>query len=121
MVCGCGWSLSWGDYFETIQRKQLSGAEPVLALFGSYVDRFPEATTPRARMLLIDELLHGFHWYAKTGEPTRPVAVNLIDLRLDDVIAFLDDLTYGDRSAPGARERKAEWDRRIVYTRSWGK
>ncbi len=121
MVCGCRWSLSWGDYFETIQRKQLSGAEPVLALFGSYVDRFPEATTPRARMLLIDELLHGFHWYYKTGTPTRPVAINLIEGRLSDVIDFLDTLTYGSGSTPGLRDRKAEWDERIVYARSWGR
>lgn len=119
--CSCGWSLPWSDYFATIQHKQLYGAEPVVALFGDFVERFPRAQTAQQRMVLIDTLLHGFHWYAKTGEPTRPVAVNLIDLRLDDVIAFLDDLTYGDHSAPGARERKAEWDRRIVYARSWGK
>ena len=72
MRCACGWSLTWGDYFATIQHKQLSGAEPVLALFGDFVDRFPRARTPQQRMILIDTLLHGFHIYAKTGNPTRP-------------------------------------------------
>ena len=66
----------------------------MVTLFQDFVERFPRAQTAQQRMVLIDTLLHGFHWYAKTGEPTRPVAVNLIDLRLDDVIAFLDDLTW---------------------------
>ncbi len=28
--CACGWELTWGEYFSTIQHKQLSGAEPVV-------------------------------------------------------------------------------------------
>ncbi len=119
--CVCGWSLPWADYFATIQHKQLSGAEPVIKLFRDFVEGYPRARTAQQRMILIDTLLHGFHWYAKTGEPTRPVAVNLIALRLGDVMDFLDELSYGDQSTPGARERKAEWDTRIVHARSWGK
>lgn len=119
--CDCGWSLSWGDYFATIQHKQLSGAEPVLELFQTFVDGFPKARTPRARMILIDTLLHGFHWFFKTGEPTRPVAVNLIAMRLGEVIAFLEELTYGDGSTSGLRAKKAEWDERIEYAKSWGR
>ncbi len=119
--CACGWSLPWSDYFATIQHKQLSGAEPVIKLFRDFVEGYPRARTAQQRMILIDTLLHGFHWYAKTGEPTRPVAVNLIALRLGDVMDFLDELSYGDQSTPGARERKAEWDTRIVHARSWGK
>ncbi|MCU0521634.1 MAG: hypothetical protein MUF84_13190 [Anaerolineae bacterium] len=121
LQCACGWSLPWADYFATFQHKQLSGAGPVITLFQDFVERFPRAQTAQQRMILIDTLLHGFHWYFKTGEPTRPVAVNLIDLRLGDVMAFLDELTYGEQSTPGARERKAEWDTRIVHARSWGR
>jgi len=119
MRCACGWSLAWGDYFATIQHKQLSGAEPVLALFGDFVDRFPKARTPQQRMMLIDTLLHGFHIFAKTGNPTRPVAVNLIEMRLWQVIEFLDELSYDEASSPGARDRKAVWDEDIRYARSW--
>ena len=36
----CGWELTWGEYFETIQHKQLSGAEPVRELFRDFVKRF---------------------------------------------------------------------------------
>jgi len=119
MHCTCGWSLTWGDYFATIQHKQLSGAEPVLALFRDFVDRFPRARIPQQRMILIDTLLHGFHIYAKTGNPTRPVAVNLIEMRLWQVIEFLDELTYGPASTLGAQDRKAAWDEDIRYARGW--
>ena len=121
LQCACGWSLFWADYFATIQHKQLSGVEPVLTLFQDFIDRFPKAQTPQQRMILIDTLLHGFHWFLNTGKPTRPVAVNLIALRLRDVIVFLDELTYSESSTPGTRDRKFEWDRRIVDARNWQK
>jgi hypothetical protein len=117
--CPCGWTLPWANYFKTIQHKQLSGAEPVLEQFQDFVDAFPSARTPQEKMLLIDRLIHGFHYYFKTGGPTRPVAVNLIEGRLSDVVAFLDRLTYGDQSTPGMRETYAEWDRNIDANRDW--
>ena len=88
-----------------MQGKQLSGAEPVLGQFRDYIEGWPRARTPRAKMLLIDRLIHGFHSYYKAeGEPTRPVAVNLIGGRLRQVLEFLDELTYGPGSTPGTRE-----------------
>ena len=115
--CECGWKLTWGEYFTAIQHKQLSGAEPVLCLFRDYVDRFPLARSSRAKMLLIDRLIHGFHWYCKTNGPTRPVAVNLIEGRLRQVISFLDALSYGEKSTPGLVECKAEWDQLMETAR----
>lgn len=120
MRCDCGWELTWGDYFKTIQHKQLSGAEPVLRQFRDYIERFPKARGPRERMILIDQLLHGFHSYYKgVGNPTRPVAVNLIGGRLGDVMDFLDSLTYGPGSTSSIRETKSEWDRNIATARGW--
>ena len=70
-------------------------------------------------MLLIDRLIHGFHWYLKGNHATRPVAVNLIEGRLYEVMDFLDDLTYGEGSTPGTRENKAAWDEHIQTARGW--
>jgi hypothetical protein len=117
--CECGWELSWDEYFETIQHKQLSGAQPVIRQFRDYVDRFPAARTAREKVLLIDQLIHGFHWYYKTNEPTRPVAVNHIEGRLRQVVDFLDQLHYGDKSTPGTTGTKAAWDRNIQPARGW--
>jgi ribosomal protein L37AE/L43A len=115
----CGWELTWGAYFATIQHRQLSGAEPVLTLFGEFVTRFPAAATPAEKMLAIDNLIHGFHWYQKFG-PTRPVAVNLIEGRLGEVIAFLDRLSLGPESTPGIQEKHAEWEEKSQNARGWG-
>lgn len=117
--CACGWVLSWGEYFETTQRAQLSGAEPVLEQFRAFVSTFPTAGTPQEKMLAIDRLIHGFHWHYKTNSPTRPVAVNLIEGRLKGVVAFLDRLTYSDKSTPGTREVLSQWEANIDLNREW--
>lgn len=117
----CGWDLSWDDYFGTIQHKQLSGAAPVLDLFRTFVERFPSARTPQEGMLLIDELIHGYHWNLTPPSPTRPVGVNLIEGRLGEVIDFLDELTYGAGSTPGTKETRAEWLERSRIVRCWAK
>jgi ribosomal protein L37AE/L43A len=116
----CGWELTWGAYFATIQHRQLSGVGPVLELFGEFVARFPAAATPAEKMLAIDTLIHGFHWYYRFG-PTRPVAVNLIEGRLGEVIAFLDRLSLGPGSTPGVEEKRAEWVEKSQNTRKWAR
>lgn len=115
----CQWSATWGDYFATIQHKQLSGAEPVLVFFRDFVERFPQVKTPQEKMFCIDRLLHGFHYYGKT--PTRPVAINLIEGRLSEVMDFLDALTFSEHSTDGVQQHRAEWQEKIRYARSWGK
>jgi hypothetical protein len=100
--CARGWSLPWDDYVATIQHKQLRGAKPVLALTGDFVSRFPATSSAKARVILIDQLVHGLHWYLHHGF-TRPVAINLITGKLPDVIALLDSIAYGDASTPAMR------------------
>ncbi len=117
--CDCGWELTWDAYFKTIQHVQLSGAEPVLEQFRSYISTFAASRTAQEKMLAIDRLLHGFHWYYKTNSPTRPVAINLIEGRLSEVVAFLDQLTYGEKSTPGLAENYAQWDDKIDLNRNW--
>jgi hypothetical protein len=118
LQCICGWTLPWADYFATIQHKQLSGAEPVLQLFQDFVTRFPSARSAQEKVILIDQLLHGFHWYQQHSF-TRPVAVNLIGGKLADVIALLDSLTYGDASTPGTRTTYTEWVEKSQNVRRW--
>ena len=114
----CGWELSWGEYFGTIQGKQLSGAGPVIELFQDYVHRFPKGQSYREKMYQINRLIHGFHWHQKHGA-TRPVAVNLIKGRLVEVIEFLDRLSYGEESTRGIQENHEEWIENCKYVRSW--
>ena len=120
LTCACGWSLPWVDYFATIQHRQLSGAEPVLAAFQTYVDAFPRAATAREKMLLIDGLIHAFHWNLFHGAMlgTRACAVNLIEGRLGEVVRFLDRLSAGPSSTPGVVEQREAW--RNVFNETAG-
>ena len=97
MVCpACSWRTTWGEYRKTFQRKQLNtgGAGPA---FRAFVDGWPAAASVRQKMLLVDRLIHEYHFSLKTDPmlPTRAAAVNLIDGKLADVVAFLDELAEG--------------------------
>lgn len=117
----CGWEMTWGEYFATIQHKQLSGAEPVVKLFQEYVRRFPLAEDYAKKMLLVDQLIHGFHIYFKDASPTRTTAVNLIEGRYHEVVDFLDRLSYGSKSTQGTLNTYQEWRQVIDETgKKWG-
>jgi DNA-binding XRE family transcriptional regulator len=105
----CGWATTWGAYFATYHRRLLRGGSAVDA-FGEFAERFPAAQTPQARMLAIDRLLHSFH-HQLTG-PTRPAGVNLIEGSLAEVLAFLDDLTYGPEARGAPPTPTADRERR---------
>jgi ribosomal protein L37AE/L43A len=111
----CGWELPWQAYFKTFQHKQLSGAEPVLALFQDFIDQFPAARTGPEKMLQIDRLIHGFHYHLEYGS-TRAAGVNLIQGNYHEVVDFLDRLMYGEGSTPGTVQARAEWRETVNRT-----
>ena len=96
------------QYRESFQYDQL-GAGNALPAFQTFVERYPGTTAPRERMLLIDQLIHAFHWSIKYSVPHRAAANNLIEGNHKQVIAFLDSLAYGDQSTPGTQETRAAW------------
>ena len=116
--CSCGWFIPWKEYFGTIQRKQLSGAEPVIKQFEEYVQKYPHAQTDKEKIILIDCLIHGFHIFAKNNTPTRPVAVNLIQGSLSEVITFLDDLS-SNAQIPGMKENRLQWNKNVQKAKEW--
>ena len=114
IVCErCGWETSWFAYRKSFLRRQLNhgGAADV---FVQYSERFPAATSPDAKMRLIDWLIHECHKvrYVPDGNPSwvRPVATNLIDGTMEELLVFLDELAYGDTGTP---EAKAAWRERL--------
>jgi len=117
---GCGWELPWQAYFKTIQHKQLSGADAVIALFQDFIIHFPLAREAPQKMFLIDTLIHGFHWNLLWGN-TRAVGVNLIEGNYHQVVDFLDRLSYGAGSTPGIIQTRVDWREKINRTAElWG-
>ena len=58
--------------------------------------------------MLIDQLIHSFHSTMK-GELNRSSSNNLLEGSHDQVLALLDELSYGDQSTPGMKEHKPAW------------
>jgi ribosomal protein L37AE/L43A len=113
----CGWQIKWANYHHTYRRQQLFGANAV-DVFQKYHVVFPRSHSAKEKMILIDQLIHEFHVGLK--ELGRPVAANLIEGKLYEVIRFLDELTYGGEStAEGSLSRDA-WRRKLVSA-SWSK
>jgi len=76
--------------------------------FRDFALGFPKARNYGEKMVLIDQLLHRYHWELE-GEPGGPAAVNLIGGTRGEVLAFLNELTYGKGSTPGLSATRQRW------------
>ena len=109
----CGWICPWDQYQKTYQRKGLfaGGLEPFVK---DFVQKFPTAPSHRARMVLIDQLIHRFHWESDDNDNPngRPGATSLIEGTMKDIVEFLDRLTFGDEIPPEIERTREEWRRK---------
>jgi hypothetical protein len=113
----CDWQITWGEYALSFKRKQLHYGGAVEA-FEAYVRNYQAARTPREKMLVIDRLIHEFHYSLRhqPDRPCRPVGVNLIQGRATDVVRFLDELTYGDNTPSEMMDNRVDWRRNLQET-----
>jgi hypothetical protein len=75
----------------------------VLPAFEEFYSRFSQALAYKEKMVIIDQLIHSFHWSLREKLPARSVANNLIEGDHDQVVEFLDKLTGIDK------DRKTSW------------
>lgn len=108
----CDWETVWAAYHNTYCTQEL-GAGGAWEMFQAFVEQWAVVRTPRAKMLLIDQLIHRWHWQTQRQRPKfglgRPTGVNLIEGNKQQVLALLDTLTYGAASTPGTAATKAAW------------
>ena len=103
----CGWNLPWSEYLASLRKKQL-GAGGIEEFLREFVEKYPKAPTPRHRMILIDQLIHRYHW-EMIKEPGRPGGSNLIGGTVTEVVALLNGLTYSEESTSGLQEIHNRW------------
>jgi hypothetical protein len=109
IVCpDCGWQATFGQWRDSWRHRDLHGGNAMPA-FRAFVEQWERAHPPRERMLLIDRLIHAFHWSLRKNQPFGPAGRNLIEGRYDEVVAFLERLTYGEGSTPGTTDQKSAW------------
>src|SRR6266542_860724 len=112
----CGWQTTAAQWGQSWRHRELHagwGLPPIR----EYAERYPLATTPRQRMLLIDQFLHAFHHDLRNAAPHRSVAHNLVEGNHRQALALLDSLAYGERSTPEVSNIYAAWAARGVRRR----
>jgi len=107
----CGWMCPWKVYQKTYQRKGLF-AGGMESFVRDFVRRFAATRSHRDRLVLIDTLIHRFHWESGDSAGGRPGAVSLIEGKMKDIMAFLDRLSYGDAIPPEVAHLREEWRRK---------
>jgi hypothetical protein len=118
VVCtNCDWQLSWLEYRKTFHNKQL-GCGGMFVPCQEFAKEYPKARTYQEKMILIDTLIHRFHWQME-GRPGQPGATVIVGGRMSDIADFLDELTYGQKSTPGLTEQREAW-REIARDKSYG-
>jgi hypothetical protein len=105
----CGWQITWLDYQKSFKRQQLNPGGAVTA-FRQFVEAYPKAHQAREKILLIDSIIHAFHYSLRDQPdlPTRPAGVNLIQGKLRDVVALLDELS-GVNTSRALQKSYREW------------
>jgi hypothetical protein len=119
LVCDtCGWTSTWGEYHKSYKRQQLHGGAATPA-FEAFVARWPQARTPHDKLLAIDALVHACHVSLQHGVASRPAAVNVIEGTMGELLRFLNDLAYTDRSTPGLEATREQWRTSMTEGARW--
>jgi len=105
MCPACDWSCSAKAYNKTYARKNL-GTGGLDKEIREFMHRFESARSYGDKLVLIDTLIHRFHWASEQG---RPLATALIEGKMKDIMPFLDRLSYGDNIPPDVLKTRAEW------------
>jgi hypothetical protein len=99
--CGrCGWSIRWADYQKTYRHRELY-AGGITDAVNAFMARWPRAPAPREKPLLIDRLIHVWHWASSRDHRFgRPAAVNLIEGSRKQVLELLSQLSGSAPAVP---------------------
>jgi hypothetical protein len=110
----CGWQVRWRVYkaeSETADGQLTAGHAG--EAFTRYVAVYPQCKTREEKIIAIDRLIHEFHWILirqdRPARANKPAAVNLLRANNLQVMAMLNELTYGENTPPELVEGKAWW------------
>ena len=102
----CGWEVTADDYHRSWEHQDLNGH---CDEFARFVAVYPTAPTPRARMLLIDGVVHTLHVASRSDLPGNFAARNFLEGSRPKIVALLEELASGPGSTIAARAR-TRWE-----------
>jgi hypothetical protein len=117
LICeNCSWNMDWKTFYGTIKGRQLSVDVNQTDVPRKFVEELPLCRTLQAKMILIDGIIHACHETIQKGVLyyTRPLAVNFIDGKMNEVVAFLENLPNGPDTIPEMNEQLMEWRSRVL-------
>jgi hypothetical protein len=100
----CAWFTTRATYRQSVHNHYASPGR-ALDAYRAFYERYPHARTYRAKILLIDQLIHQFHVDEKTGQAVKSVASRLFEGNKKAVVRFLDQLSAQDPDAKQAWRR----------------
>jgi hypothetical protein len=113
----CGWQVRWRVYLNEAEK---SGGNlhvgHAQAAFERFVQTYPLCQLGREKILAIDLLIHEFHWIlleesqdGHTSVPHKPAGLNLLQGSTNQILEFLNTLTYGEKTAPELLANREWW------------
>ena len=112
---GCGWSATWADYHRSYKRDRIHGGR-AYEFFLEFMREYPKCRTPQEKMLYIDRLVHAVH-ESTNHLWTLPAAVNLIEGKMEAVVAFMDELAYGEDVPQERRQLREAYKNKMEASR----
>lgn len=82
-------------------------------IYRAYYEAYPKARIYAEKLLLIDQLIHAFHFSIRQSRNFRPVAQQRIDGSAEKVFAFLESLSQVDYSTGELNVTGEEWQRNL--------
>lgn len=113
LLCGqCSFKATYGQWRDSWRKQELMGGNAV-PIYRAYFAAYPTAKTYPEKLLLVDRLIHAFHFSMRQGRTFRPVAQQLIEGNAEKVLAFLDRLSAVDYATGELNASGAEWQQRL--------
>jgi hypothetical protein len=108
----CAWQVRWRVYVKEAEKTGNIYAGHAQAAFEQFVQVYPQCREAREKIIAIDQLIHEFHWVIMneddSAEGFKPAGVNLLQGSSAQVLALLDELTYG-KNAPAEVRAMRDW------------
>jgi predicted RNA-binding Zn-ribbon protein involved in translation (DUF1610 family) len=108
----CGFRATYGQWRDSWRKQELIGGNAV-PFYRAYFEAFPKTRTPAEKLMLIDRLIHAFHFSQRQGRTFRPVAQQLIKGSAEGVLAFLDQLSGVNYATGDLNLSSVEWQQSL--------
>jgi hypothetical protein len=93
--CACGYAYTYREYRRSCNAANMPAGRAT-PIFDHFIQQWPACKHAKAKMMLIDWLIHQFHVSLMSGDAGRSVCRNLIEGTTTQIQALIEQLAYGD-------------------------